>query len=57
MEVKDFCFLRGKNLSFQSESSEFYTYPLCLGNIYQMIVTVDNIKFCLNLVVWILVMF
>ena len=57
MEVKDFCFLRGKNLSFQSESSEFYTYPLCLGNIYQMIVTVDNIKFCLNMVVWILVMF
>ena len=57
MEVTVFSFLRGKNLSFQSKNSEFDAYPLCVGYIYQNIITVDNIEFCLNVLVWILLMF
>ena len=57
MELTIFCLLRGKNLSRQSKNPEFDAYPLSLGNIYRKIITVDNIKFCQNMVVWILVMF
>ena len=51
MELTIICFLREKNLSFQSNNSEFDAYPLRLGNIYQKIITVDNIIFCLQIVV------